>query len=75
MLRKETPSASEITFSIVKVIDKANRHNSIYSEITDELSDFENDIVQGTTQRISENYLDRDNKTPNRGRRELTGGG
>ena len=33
-LRKETSSAREITFSIVKVIDKTNRHNSIYWEIS-----------------------------------------
>ena len=43
---KETPSASKITFSIVKVIDKTNRHDTVYSEISDELSDFENDLVQ-----------------------------
>ena len=75
MLRKETSSTSEITFSSVKVIDKTNRDNSIYSEISDELSDFKNDIVQRTTQRISENDLDRGNETPNRRRRELTSGG
>ena len=39
-LRKETLSA----FSIVKVIDKTKRHNSIYSENSDELRDFKNDI-------------------------------
>ena len=27
--RKEIPSAGEITFSIAKVIDKTNRHNTI----------------------------------------------
>ena len=42
-LRKETPSTIKITFSIVKVIDKTNKHNSIYSEISNELSDFKND--------------------------------
>ena len=36
VLRKETSSAREITFSIVKVIDKTNRHNSIYWEISHE---------------------------------------
>ena len=45
-VRKETRSASEITFSIVKVIDKTNRHDTIYSEISDGLRDFKNDIVQ-----------------------------
>ena len=50
-MRKET-STSEIAFYIVKVIDKGNRHNTIYSEISDELSDFKNDIIQrrGTVQ-------------------------
>ena len=47
-VRKETRSASEITFSIVKVIDKTNRHDTIYSEISDRLSNFKNDIVQQT---------------------------
>ena len=49
-VRKETRSASEITFSIVKVIDKTNRHDTIYSEISDGLRDFKNDIVQQTIQ-------------------------
>ena len=74
-LRKETSSASEIAFSIVKVIDKKNRHNSIYSEISDQLSDFKNDIVQRTIQRVSENDLDRDNEKLHRRGRELTGSG
>ena len=54
-MRKET-STSEIAFYIVKVIDKGNRHDTIYSEISDELSDFKNDIIQrrGTVQRMSE---------------------
>ena len=34
-VRKETPSASKISFSIVKIIDKPNRHDTIYSEISD----------------------------------------
>ena len=34
-VRKETPSASKITFSIVKIIDKANRHDTKYSQISD----------------------------------------
>ena len=57
--RKETSSASEIIFSIVKVVDKVSRHNSIYSEKSDELSDFKNDIVQcgGIIQRVSEKEL------------------
>ena len=54
-VRKQTSSPFEITFSIVKVTDNANRQNVIYSEISDELSDFKNDNVQRTTQRVSEN--------------------
>ena len=49
-VKKETTFTSKITFSIVKVIDKTNRHNTIYSEINDELSDFKNDIAQQTIQ-------------------------
>ena len=52
--RKETRSASKITFSIVKVTNKTNSHGAICSEISDELSDFKNGIVQWTTQRGSE---------------------
>ena len=39
-VRKETASPCEINFSIVKVIDNANRCNNIYSEISDGLIDF-----------------------------------
>ena len=53
-IRQETSSLSEINFSIVKVIDNTNRHHNIYSEISDGLSDFKNDNVQQTIQRISE---------------------
>ena len=52
--RKETSSPSEITFSIVKVIDDVNKHDSINFDTNDELSDFKNDIVQRTIQRVSE---------------------
>ena len=45
-LRKEISSASKIKFTIVKVIDKTNRHDTIHFEISDELSDFKNDIIQ-----------------------------
>ena len=51
--RKETSSPSEINFSIVKVIDNINKHDGINSDISDELSDFKNNIVQRTIQRIS----------------------
>ena len=53
-VRRETSSLSEINFSIVKVIDNANRHGNIHSEINNELSDLKNDNVQRTIQRISE---------------------
>ena len=76
-LRKETSSASKIKFSIVKVIDKTNRHDTIYSDISNELSDFKNDIVQRTIQQTSENDLVRETtcERPDRWRREHTGGG
>ena len=53
-VRKETSSPVEINFSIVKVIDIINKHDNIYSEISDELSDFKNDNVQRKIQRTSE---------------------
>ena len=71
-LRKETPSTIKITFSIVKVIDETNKHNSIYSESSNELSNFKNDNFQRTIQQISENDIDRDDKKLERRRRELT---
>ena len=49
-VRKETSTPFEIRFSIAKVIDKTNRHDTTYSQISDELSDFKNDIVQCTIQ-------------------------
>ena len=52
--RKETLSPSEINFSIVKVIGNKNKHDSINSDVSDELSDFKNNIVQRTIQRASE---------------------
>ena len=48
--REKASSPSEINFSIVKVIDNVNKHDSINSDISDELSDFKNDIVQRTIQ-------------------------
>ena len=45
-MRKQTPTISDITFSIVKIIDKANKNASIYFEINDELSDFNNDSLK-----------------------------
>ena len=60
-VRKET-SPFEIRFSIVKVIDNTNRHDTIYSQISDELSDFKNDNVQWTIQRTSESDCPTDNR-------------
>ena len=51
--RKES-SPSEINFSSVKVIDNVNKHDSTNFDTSDELSDFKNDIVQRTIQRVSE---------------------
>ena len=48
--RKETSSPSEIIFSIVKVIDIVNKHDSINFDTNDELSDFKNDTGQRTIQ-------------------------
>ena len=73
-MRKETVSPSEINFSIVKVIDNLNRHNNIYSEISDELTDFKNDNVQRTVQLATESDFVRETTTSrtNRRRREHT---
>ena len=43
-MRKQTSTFSDITFSIVKLIDKTNKNTNIYSGINDEPSDFSNDI-------------------------------
>ena len=45
-MRKQTLSATEIIFSTVKMIDKTNGNNAIYSDINNEFSDFKNDNVQ-----------------------------
>ena len=76
-VRRETSSLSEINFSFVKVIDNTNRHDNIYSEISDKLSDFKNDDVQRTIQQISESDTVRKTATerPDRQRREYTGNG
>ena len=39
-MRKQTSTISDLTFSVVKIIDKTNKRTSIYFEINDELSDF-----------------------------------
>ena len=74
---KQTASPFEINFSIVKAIDSANRKDVIYSEISNELSDFKNDKVQRTVQQISESDFTREakGKQPDRQWREHTGNG
>ena len=62
-VRKKTSSPFEIKFSIVKVTDSANRKDVIYSEISVELSDFKNDNIQQTAQRISESVSVETQKT------------
>ena len=61
--RKETSSPFEINFSIVKVIDNTNRHDPIYSEISDKLSDFKNENIQRTIQQTSESDSVRETAT------------
>ena len=66
----------EINFSIVEVINNIYRQNVIYSEISDELSDFKNDNVQRPIQQISESNFVRDTIGRRRpDRRKLTGDG
>ena len=75
--RKETSSPSKVNFSVLKITDKRNRHDTIYSEISDELSDFKNDIVQRTIQQTSGNDLGLETtcKRPDRRQHKHTGGG
>ena len=72
-VRKQTSSPFEINFSNIKVIDNTNRQNVIYSEISDQLSDYKNDNVQ----RISEsNFVcETKGKRPGRQQREHVGNG
>ena len=62
-VRKQTSAFNDITFSVVKLIDKTNKNANIYSEINDELSDFSNDVNKRTVQRISENNIRRETTT------------
>ena len=45
-MRKQTSTISDITFSIVKLIHETNKNTSIYFEIKDKSSDFNNDKRQ-----------------------------
>ena len=64
-VRKQTSKTSEIIFSIVNIIDKANRKNDIYFQINDELSDFNNDNIQSKRpiQQLSESNISRTTDT------------
>ena len=56
-MRKQTPTLSDITFSIVKIIDKGNKNASIYFEINDELSDFNNDSLKDQFNKLEKGTL------------------
>ena len=47
-VRQQTSQASEINFSIAKVIDNTNRNDVIYSEVGDELSNLKSGNIQST---------------------------
>ena len=69
-VRKETSTISDITFSIVKLIDKTNKNTNIYLEINDELSDFNNDNLKRPVQRISEGDTKREASTDRKQQRQ-----
>ena len=76
-VRKQISSPLEINFPVIKVIDSTNRQDLIYSEISEELSDFKNEEVQRTVQQISESDSVREAKSnrPDRREKEHTGNG
>ena len=45
-VRKQTLTGERIIFCIEKIIVKLTKNNTVYSEIGDELNDFNNDNVQ-----------------------------
>ena len=45
-MRKQTSAGDKIIFSVVKIIDKTNRNDAIYTDISHKLDEFNNDIVQ-----------------------------
>ena len=78
--REQTSQKGEIEFSIVKVIDNINKSNISYSELGDELNNFNNDKIQSKLQQLSDSNIvggtdnqDRD-RTTNK-RRQYTGHG
>ena len=76
-VRKQISSPLEINFPVIKVINSTNRQDLIYSEISEELSDFKNEEVQRTVQQISESDSVREakSKRPDRREKEHTGNG
>ena len=76
-VRKQISSPLEINFPVIKVINSTNRQDLIYSEISEELSDFKNEKVQRTVQQISESDSVREakSKRPDRREKEHTGNG
>ena len=72
-VRKQTSTINKIIFSIVNLIDKKIKNNNIYFEISDELSDFNNDNVQykRPIQWVSESDIVRTTST-NRKQRQYT---
>ena len=76
-VRKQISSPLEINFPVITVIDSTNRQDLIYSEISEELSDFKNEKVQRTVQQISESDSVREakSKRPDRREKEHTGNG
>ena len=62
-MRKEISTISDITFSIVKLIDKTNKNTNKYFEINDELSNFNNDNFKQPVQQIREGDSRRETST------------
>ena len=58
-MRKQTPSTYKVIFSIVKLIDKTNKNDSIYFEIGHKLSYFNNNNIQHKRpiQQVSESNI------------------
>ena len=45
MARKQISTGDKIIYSVIKLIDKTNRNDAIYTDISDELDEFNNGIV------------------------------
>ena len=71
-VRKQTSTIGDITFSIVKIIDKTNKNTSIYLEINDELSDFNNGSFKRPVQWISEGETRKETSADGRQERNTT---